>query len=277
KAREMEQAFIEMGENIKNALVDLTNAIFDNRIQRIDEDIERTNDQYEKQIELYEGDAARQKLIREQQEREREKLEAKKRKEQHKQAVFQRTMAIADIGWKTAQAIMGIWAQVPKMDYGISATALSIMAGILGTIQTAAVLATPIPKYKMGRDGGKEELAIVGDGGVHEVIEHKDGSAELTPKRDTLVRLLEGDKVHSSIEKYRQSRRNQFRNDLVKDHIKMESYLNKQTAFDGTGLERKLDDLISVTKKKTMSTVVNIPKADMSHEIWKMKQVGIFR
>src|SRR5690606_28635657 len=110
KAREMEQAFMEIGENIKNALVDLTNAIFDNRIQRIDEDNERNNEKYEKQIELYEGDAARQKLIREQQEREREKLEAKKRKEQNKQAVFQRTMAIAEIGWKTAQAIMGIWA-----------------------------------------------------------------------------------------------------------------------------------------------------------------------
>lgn len=273
KAKEMEQAFIEIGENIKNALVDLTNTIFDNRIQKIDEDIERTNEQYEKQIELYEGDAARQKLIREQQEREREKLEAKKRKEQHKQAVFNKAMSIMDIGFSTAMAIMQGYAQLGP----IAGSVAAVLIGILGTIQTAAVLATPIPKYKMGREGGPEEFAIVGDGGVHEVIEHKDGSAEVTPKRDTLVKLLEGDKVHSSMEKYRQSRRSQFKNDLVKEHIKMESYLNKQTAFDGSGLERKLDDLISVTKKKAMSTVVNVPKSDMSQELWKMKQVGIFR
>jgi len=273
KAKEMEQRFIEMGENIKNALVDLTNAIFDNRIQKIDEDIERTNEQYEKQIELYEGDAARQKLIREQQEREREKLEAKKRKEQHKQAVFNKAMAIADIGWSTAQAIIKAMADPG----GYAGIVLAIGAGVAGAIQTAAVLATPIPKYKMGREGGPEEFAIVGEGGVHEVIEHKDGSAEITPKRDTLVKLLEGDKVHSSIDKYRQARRSKFRNDLVKEHIKMESYLNKQSAFDGSGLERKLDDLISVTKKKTMSTVVNVPKSDMSQELWKLKQVGIFR
>jgi len=57
----------------------------------------------------------------------------------------------------------------------------------------------------------------------------------------------------------------------------MQTYLNQQTVFDGSGLERKLDDLISVTKKKTMSTVVNIPKADMSHEMWKMKQLGVLR
>lgn len=270
-AKEMEQRFIEMGENIKNALVDLTNAIFDNRIQRIDEDIERTNEQYEKQIELYEGDAVRQKLIREQQQRETEKLEAKKRKEQHKQAVFQRAIAIADIGWKTAQTIMGIWAQVPKMDYGISATALSIMAGILGTIQTAAVLATPIPKYKMGRDGGPEEMAIVGDGGVHEVIEHKDGSAEITPKRDTLVKLLEGDKVHSSIEKYRQSRRNQFKNDMVKDHIKMQTHINQSTYFDNAGLEREIRELHNTMKRKNMSVIVNTPKIDLEHAAWLAK------
>lgn len=60
----------------------------------------------------------------------------------------------------------------------------------------------------------------MGDGGVHEVIEHKDGSAEITPNRDTLVKLLEGDKVHNSIEKYRKSRRCQFKNDLVKIILK---------------------------------------------------------
>src|SRR5690606_31533785 len=130
KAKEMEQAFMQIGENIKNALVDLTNAIFDNRIQRIDEDIERTNEQYEKQIELYEGDAERQKNIREQQEKEREKLEDKKRKEQHKQAVFNKAMSIMDIGFSTAMAIMQGYAQLGP----IAGSVAAVLIGILGTI-----------------------------------------------------------------------------------------------------------------------------------------------
>ena len=271
KAKEIEQRFIEMGEAIKNALVDLTNAIFDNRIQRIDEDIERTNDQYEKQIELYEGDKDRQDAIRKEQEAAREKLEAKKRKEQHKQAVFNKAMAIADIGFNTATAIMKAYADLGP----VAGTVAAVLVGILGTVQTAAVLATPIPKYKMGRKGGPEEFAIVGDGGVHEVIEHKDGSAEITPKRDTLVKLLEGDTVHSSIDRYRQARRNQFRNDLIKDQIRMDSYLReREMLVDNSNIERKLDELIRITKSKNTSVNVNVPKVDISHELWRLKQLN---
>jgi len=237
--------------------------------------IERTNQQYEQQIELYEGDAARQKAIRAQQDREQEKLEAKKRKEQHKQAVFQRAMAIADIGWKTAQAIMGIWAQVPKMDYGISATALSIAAGILGTIQTAAVLATPIPKYKMGRKDGPEEIAIVGDGGVHEVVEHPGGSAYITPNRDTVVKLFEGDVVHSSIDKYRESQRAVSLNGLQRSQNIMGAYLReREHKNSNAAIEKKLDELIMITKNKNMTTTVNVPKMDLGHELWRLKQIG---
>ncbi|WCM42406.1 tape measure protein [Flavobacterium sp. CBA20B-1] len=274
QTEEIAQRYKKLAEDIKIALIDLTNAIFDNRIQRIDEDIERTDDKYEREYELAEGNEQEQERIRIRQEKEREKLEAKKRKEQHKQAVFNKTMAIADIGISTAKAIMSIWAEVPKADFGITATKLSIMAGILGAIQTAAVLATPIPKYKMGREDGPEEIAIVGDGGVHEVIEHKDGSAEITPRRDTLVKLLEGDKVHSSIEKYRQSRRNQFKNDLVKDHLKMQAFINNQPILDNSTIERKLDELIKITKSKNMSVTVNTPKIDLAHAAWRAKQLG---
>lgn len=267
KAKELEQRFIEMGDTIKNALVDLTNAIFDNRIQRIDEDIEKTNDQYDKQSELYEGDAKRQKLIKEQQQRENDKLEAKKRKEQHKQAVFNKAMAIADIGWSTAQAIIKAMADPG----GYAGIALAIGAGIAGAVQTAAVLATPIPKYKMGRNGGPEEYAFVGDGGVHEVIEHKDGSAEITPNRDTLVKLLEGDTVHSSLDLYRRSRRNKINNDLYKQQARFETY-NSLVSNDNKSVEQKLDTLINVLKSKNMSTTVHVPKVDLGHLFWLEKQ-----
>lgn len=270
KANEIEQRYIEMGENIKNALVDLTNAIFDNRIQRIDEDIERSDEQYERQIELYEGDAARQKAIREQQEREREKLEAKKRKEQHKQAVFNKAMAITDIGFNTAIAIMSSIAKFP----GPVGIALGVLAGVLGTIQTAAVLATPIPKYKMGRKGGPEEIAIVGDGGVHEVVEHPDGSAYITPNRDTVVKLFEGDVVHSSIDKYRESQRVASLNGLQRSQNIMGAYLKEKEYRSDEGLIKEIRELQRILKNKNMTTTVNVPKMDLGYELWRLKQIG---
>lgn len=273
KAKELEQAFMEIGENIKNALVDLTNAIFDNRIQRIDEDIERTNNQYEKQIELYEGDAERQKLIREEQEKAREKLEAKKRKEQHKQAVFNKAMSIADIGFNTAVSIMKGYADLGP----IAGSVFAVLASVLGAVQTATVLATPIPKYKMGRKGGKEELAFVGDGGVSEVIEHRDGSAEITPNRDTLVKLLEGDIVHSSVEAYRKSKRNKLNNELQKDALKYQMYMKETTQIDTAILEKEIKELQNILRNKNLTTTVNVPKVDMGHELWRMKQLGYFK
>ncbi|WP_308855259.1 tape measure protein [Flavobacterium nitrogenifigens] len=270
KANEIEQRYIEMDENIKNALVDLTNAIFDNRIQRIDEDIERSDEQYERQIELYEGDAARQKAIREQQEREREKLEAKKRKEQHKQAVFNKAMAIADIGWSTAQAIIKAMADPG----GYAGIALAIGAGIAGEVQTAAILATPIPKYKMGRKDGPEEIAIVGDGGVHEVVEHPDGSAYITPNRDTVVKLFEGDVVHSSIDKYRESQRVASLNGLQRSQNIMSAHLREKEYRSDEGLIKEIRELQRILKNKNMSTTVNVPKMDLGHELWRLKQIG---
>jgi hypothetical protein len=45
-------------------------------------------------------------------------------------------------------------------------------------------------------------MAIVGDGGRHEVIETVDGRTYLTPKVDTLVHLGKGDKVHKSVDAF---------------------------------------------------------------------------
>jgi hypothetical protein len=45
---------------------------------------------------------------------------------------------------------MKIWAEVPKFDFGISTTALTIAAAAMGAVQAAAVAAAPLPKAKRG-------------------------------------------------------------------------------------------------------------------------------
>lgn len=89
-----------------------------------------------------------------------------------KQAARNKAMAIFEIGVNTAIALMKIWADVPKVDFGASTIALTVVAAAMGAAQIAAVAATPAPK---ARKGGR----IVGNshenGGV--LIEAEGGEA----------------------------------------------------------------------------------------------------
>ena len=76
------------------------------------------------------------------------------------------------------------------------------MAGIMGAVQLATIVATPIPKYKKGTDFHKGGLAIVGDGGVNEIVKEPSRPAYLTPNKDTLLNLERGTKVYKSKDDY---------------------------------------------------------------------------
>lgn len=167
-------------------------------------------------------------------------------------------------------AIMQGYAQLGPVAGSVSA----VLLGILGTIQTAAVLAISIPKYKMGRKDGPEEIAIVGDGGVHEVVEHPDGSAYITPNRDTVVKLFEGDVVHSSIDKYRESQRATSLNGLQRSQNIMSAHLREKEYRSDEGLTKEIRELQRILKNKNMTTTVNVPKMDLGHELWRLKQIG---
>lgn len=92
-----------------------------------------------------------------------EELDKKKAKIAHDQAVREKALSVAQIGINTALAIMKIWADVPKMDFGISTGALTAVAAGIGAAQMAAVLATPIPA---ARKGGRIEGPKHEQGGV---------------------------------------------------------------------------------------------------------------
>lgn len=80
-----------------------------------------------------------------------------------KQAIMDRAMALFNIGVNTASAIMKIWAEVPKADFGVMTGVLTALAAATGAAQTAAVLAQPLPK---ARKGGRIEGATHEAGGV---------------------------------------------------------------------------------------------------------------
>ena len=82
-------------------------------------------------------------------------LAKKKADIEYKQAKRQRTLAAMNIINSTAQAIIGIWAQFPKFDFGATAGIMTGVVGALGALQLATVLKTPLPAkgYEQGLYG----------------------------------------------------------------------------------------------------------------------------
>lgn len=77
-------------------------------------------------------------------------LEKKKAELDRKAAIRQKAMSAMQIAINTATAIMRIWADVPKVDFGISTAALTAVAATMGAIQLAAVLSEPLPTAAKG-------------------------------------------------------------------------------------------------------------------------------
>lgn len=90
-------------------------------------------------------------------------LEAKKEALAEKQAKREKAMILASIAMNTAQAIMGIWAQFPKVDFGATAAIMTGVVAALGAVQAATVLATPIG-FEQGFYGDTTRVRRAQDG-----------------------------------------------------------------------------------------------------------------
>lgn len=123
--------------------------------------------------------------------------ESKRKAIATKQAKAEKDKALFNTAINTAQAIVGFLANPG----GVQGIGLSIAAGVMGAAQLAMISSQPIPEFKEGVRGFDGGLAIVGDGGVNEVIETSNG-AMMTPSKDTLVNLPKGANVYSNTQEY---------------------------------------------------------------------------
>lgn len=148
-----------------------------------------------------------------------EDLDNKKSDLEYKQAKRQKMISAANIVMSTAQAIIGIWAQFPKADFGITAGIMSGVVGALGALQLATVMRTPLPAkgYESGlypeyvkreQDGkmfksryqGKTRSGLVSntshflvaENGPEMVIDNKAWTQMDPAVKDALVRDLRG-------------------------------------------------------------------------------------
>jgi len=278
-----EQRFVEDVERLAlqlaGALSAFGDAMFEAKIQKLDDELARQDEYYSQQLEMAEGDADQIRRIKLQQEKDRKILEAEKRKAQIEQAKLNKAFALADIAFNTTKAVMAVASTgggTYYADFGISAGVLTALTIALGTAQAATVLATPIPKYRYGREDGPAEKAMVGDAYVKEVISESDGSnPRLTPSRPTVVALKENERVSSSVEDYHSFMREMTDQGIQTSGVKTMEYTTNQTYTS------KYDkDMLSELKKNTKavennknSIIFRESKIDIDHKVWASKNI----
>lgn len=148
----------ELTNETMQFISDLGNEIFGMISDGIQQQLDDLDNMYTTDAEEAKEDASKKYMTE-------KELNDKKLELKRKQAVADKAAAAFNIGMNTAIAIMRIWADVPKVDFGATTIALTAMVAALGAVQLAAVLAKPLPQYAKGRAGGKGEYALVGERG----------------------------------------------------------------------------------------------------------------
>lgn len=180
---------------LATSINDTFNAIGDAQVQRAEENNNKEKESLKKQLD--DGLISQKKYDKEVAKLD-EELAAKKAKIARDQAIRDKALNVAQIAMNTAAAIMKIWAEVPKFDFGISTTALTAMAAATGAAQIAAVLATPIPE---ARTGGLVVGATHENGGVLMNLENEEHIIGAKPSKafPELLNLISYIGKHSGI------------------------------------------------------------------------------
>lgn len=206
KRRANAQQWLQVAADSLNTISELVATVYDAKITKIEEEQEantasgeaeqeRISELVEKKVITEEEGEARKRAAEAATAKKNEELEKKKQQLKHKQAVWDKANAVAQAGIATALAIMNALQMQP---FPVS-IAMAAIAGAMGAVQIATILATPIPKYAKGTDRHKGGPAIVGDGGVPELVIFG-GKSWITPDKPTLVDMPAGAMVVPNID-----------------------------------------------------------------------------
>lgn len=199
KEQEKAERIKEIAQEVFDFARSLTNSIFEGNIQQIEKEKKANEDKKNLDIEnvnesiLSEEDKQQRiAVINAQAEQQEIATNARIAAIKRKQAIADKVFALGQIAINTAIAVSKVAAQ----------TGIFALAGIgpiiaLGALQAAAVLATPIPAFEKGGTMRKDGLARFSEKG-QELRLNPDGSAELTPKNETVGFVKAGTKFISA-------------------------------------------------------------------------------
>lgn len=268
KEKEFKDALRNITNELGASIQSIGNSLYQRNIDNIDEEIQKNEEKYSRQIELAQGDADQQDLIRREAEAKRLELEKKKKKEQKKQAIFNRTLAIADIAINTSKAIIKSIAESP-LTFGLP---WSAFATATGALQLASVLAQPIPAYAKGTDNHEGGLAIVGEERPEVITEpNKDPYIVSKP---SLLNLPRHTIVTPSVEEYQKIFASTDLNSLNNKKTQIEQAKEKQllvmnNSFDEKAVKKAISDGFK-NQKVNFHTTASV---NLSDEAWKRANI----
>lgn len=273
--KEKVELILEITGELVSALTDLANAIFERRIQKIDEEIAREDERFEHLLANENLSEEDRKRIEQEQEASRKILEKKKAKEQTKAAKANKAAALAQAAISTALAILSALQTQPFLPLG---PAMAILAGVLGSIQIAAIAATPIPKFAIGTRDAPQGWAEVDELGP-EIHTDKHGKIKsLGSKKGANLRYLEkGDQIypHRSHDDYKRLMSASILTSVETNNRKLNDFqanqifnINNDALLTEQQLTRK-----SIEKLKH-TVVVNQQKVDFEHELFRLKNIN---
>lgn len=279
--QEINDSILDSRIRLFQELGNLTNQLFENQIDYYDRQIQKSNDYYDALLENAERGSEQEQLLQEEKEARAEQLKKRRVDAERKLAIINKVLSVGQIVIETAKAIAAINATAAKYD-GIvpgsgqvyRATQVPLALGIAAA-QTAIVLATPLPQYKDGRGKGRDEMAIVGDGGRSEIIERGSGKLEVTPNTPTITHLGKDDIVHKSVEDFERSRL-AIQNASIMASFGSQSrqlemfdyYLGKELRGISGKIEKGIEKGF---KKAKVQNFIKIPPIDIGHQYYKNK------
>lgn len=244
------EGLADIAESSFEVLGEITNAYFNNKIQQYENDIQANNEYYENLLEnenLTDTERAKLELDRRAKE---EELRKKQRKEEEKAAKFQKAIALAQIGIDLAKTITAInlaAAQLDAITFGVGGTAYraSALPQAIGlaAVQTAAVLASPIPKFAEGGVMDHDGLMQINDhhSGRLEIVE-RNGKLLMSNQKNAIVQGKKGDVIHKDAKEFLN---NVPEDDLLKD-------INKYTMI--ATIQNQMNSALRIENKKIVDS-----------------------
>ena len=263
-----------------SSAVEFGNVLFDSKIQKYDDELTALDEYYAIRQEAAEGDAHLQQFLRLEEQKEEKEIQKKKRDEQRKQAIFNKLFSVAQIGIKLAETIAAInlaAAAIDSVTFGTGGSAYRIFnipfAVGSAALQTAAVLATPIPAYAEGIESTpRREKALVGEERPEVIIEpNKDPYIVSKP---TILDLPKRTQVVPSIADYQKLFSRTQLASLQINGQKAQTFQQSQQIFDDTEMLGDLKELIKVTKRNKPHRTPISRGSDFNHELFRLKNTN---
>lgn len=273
----------ELERDLANSAIEFVNTLFDAKIVGIENEINANNEKYESLYNMAVGDKDQQQRIRQEQEENNRKLEKKRREEERKAAIFNKLLAVTEIGINLAKTITAINLAAAAIDTvtlgtgGLAYRAANLPFAIASSaLQVGTVLAQKIPQYATGIESTpRSEIALVGEERPEVITEpNKDPYIVSKP---TYLDLPKGTRVTPSIEEYQRLMRASNMASLSINHKKATSYQQSKEAFNSMDLKELIQETKKNTetlKRKNLSVTNNIKGTDFNHELFRIKNTN---